>query len=160
MQKEQKVVTHGEDVTKWLAALRIFAGGFFLNAGIAKLTPGFFAGMEETLKGFAGNAPAWYGDFLLNTAVPNAKVFAALVSIGEVAVGACLLLGLFTGFASLMGAVMTANYYLATASIGPASEGINLYATVVFLILLATHAGRTWGIDYFLARKRSGWILW
>lgn len=161
MQREQKGGLHGEYFGKWLAALRIFVGIFFLNAGIPKLTPAFFRGMEGMLNAFAGgNLPMWYRAFLLNTAVPNAKLFAALVAIGEVAVGACLVLGLFTGLASLFGAIMTINYYLVTASAGPASQGLNLYATFVFIILLATHAGRTWGLDHWLVKKRQGWISW
>jgi len=157
---QQKPDSRLANKERWLAVLRIFAGLFFLNAGIPKLNSEFVGGMAATLKGFADGSWEWYRDFLLNTALPHATSLGYLVSLGEVAIGAALLLGLFTGLASIAGASMTINYYLATSHMGPASEGINLYATVVFIILLATQAGRVWGLDYYLARKWRGWILW
>lgn len=145
-------MTTGTFCRKALAVMRIFAGLFFFKAGLPKLGGDFYGGMGETLRKFASDNPHhWYQNFLYDTAIPNAKLFAVLVSTGEVGVGLMLVLGLGTVVACVLGTIMTVNYYFATAWMGPSNAGINLYATAVFLLLLVTQAGKTWGLDAYLS---------
>ena len=162
MQEERKVVTHGKHAMEWLALLRIFAGGFFFHTGVQKiLNPDFYQMMEGMLKGWSDKGgPSWYMNFILNTVLPNSKLFSTLVGLGETAVGFLLILGLLTGIAGIVGAFMTLNYYAATVVAQPVSAMLSLYVAAVSIVLVGTHAGRTWGLDRLLVRKRTGWIFW
>jgi uncharacterized membrane protein YphA (DoxX/SURF4 family) len=68
--------------------------------------------------------------------------------IGEIAVGACLLLGLFTRFSAAIGLFMLINYYLGP---GMARGGASLAQQQTFIMLLAifilANPGRTLGLD-------------
>lgn len=162
MQQEQKVSLHADNSGKWLAVLRIFVGLFFLHVGIPKLlNPTFYQMMEGMLKEWTGKGgPAWYTAFLLNVVMPNSGLFATLVAVGETAVGLLMLVGFLTRVSGAIGAFMTINYYLATVASKSPSAMLNIYATVVFIVLVATCAGRVWGIDYWLAKKRSRSVFW
>jgi uncharacterized membrane protein YphA (DoxX/SURF4 family) len=93
----------------------------------------------------------WYKRFLLDYVVPRQEFFGYLVMVGELAVGACLLLGLFTRFSAIVGVFMLTNYYL-----GPgmgrggavsAHQEIFLIALVIFAL---SNPGRTLGLDGLL----------
>lgn len=147
----------------FVALLRIFVGVYFLRVGLPKLLdlPGFSQEMGAFLENFATTPYKWYGDLLRTVAIPNAHAFAWMVAVGEVAVGALLVLGLLTGLASLIGGGMTLNYFFATSHLGPSNEGVTLYATIVFIVLIGTQAGRTWGLDVLLARAAPRMkLLW
>ena len=79
--------------------------------------------------------------------------------IGEIAVGACLLLGLFTRFSAFVGLFMLVNYYLGP---GMARGGAMLAQQQTFIIALVIFVlagpGRTLGLDglLFQRRRRKG----
>ena len=65
--------------------------------------------------------------------------------MGEAAIGVALIIGLFTGFAALLGAFMNMNFMLA----GSASSNPVLFVLAV-LILMAWKVAGIIGIDRFL----------
>jgi uncharacterized membrane protein YphA (DoxX/SURF4 family) len=71
--------------------------------------------------------------------------------IGEITVGACLLLGFFTRFSACIGLFMLINYYLGP---GMARGGAPLAQQQTFIIALAVfvlaNPGRTLGLDRLL----------
>ena len=88
----------------------------------------------------------WYGWFLEHVVIPNAGVFGWLVTLGELAVGAALILGALTGIAAFFGVVMNANYLLS----GTVSSNPVLIILGVLVVLAWRNAG--WiGLD--------GWLL-
>jgi uncharacterized membrane protein YphA (DoxX/SURF4 family) len=108
----------------------------------------------------AGHPAGWYKQFLIKRAIPHASAFAFLVTWGEIVIGFMLLIGLATGLAGLIAIFMHLNYHLASSWMGGASAFINLYAIVITALMVTTSAGRTWGVDAWLARRVPMKILW
>jgi len=149
-----------------IALLRIVVGAWFLKAVWTKLTLGYLAGVvpyptvSPRFLGFqprrvaefaADNPVGWYKDFLQNTVLPHAKVFATLQAYGEVVVGIGLVLGLFTGLAALIGLALAVNFGLATQWMSFGQQGFHVLLITSMILFVLTRAGRAWGID--------GWLL-
>ena len=151
----------------WIALLRVVVGAWFLKAVWTKLTVEFAWGVvpyvtvSSRFIGFhpkrvaefaAGNPVGWYKDFLENTILPNAALFAKLQTYGEVAVGIGLILGFCIGLIALLGLFLTVNYGLATQWMSFGQQGFHLLLVTSMIILLGSRAGRAWGIDQLLLR--------
>ena len=96
----------------YLAALRIYAGYYLLLQGTRKYQRNFF--QSDWTGRQIGDIAAldlvpWYKTFLLDYVVPHQEGFGYRVMVGEMAVGACLLAGLFTRFSSGIGLFMVVN---------------------------------------------------
>jgi thiosulfate dehydrogenase [quinone] large subunit len=141
----------------WLL-LRLYVGYTWIMAGWEKATGGAWLGLNAgtALHGFltaalaktTGANPAvstWYAWFVGSVALPHVVLFSYIITFGELAVGAGLILGAFTGIAAFFGAFMNFNYLFAgTVSVNPLLLLIEL-----FLILAWRNAG--WlGIDRWL----------
>jgi thiosulfate dehydrogenase [quinone] large subunit len=149
-----------------IALLRIVVGAWFLKAVWTKLTlawvggvvplpvvsPRFLAFHPKRVAEFAGDKPIdWYKAFLQETVLPQAKLFATLQAYGEVVVGLGLVLGLFTGLTAVIGLVLSLNYGLATQWMSPNQQGFHLLLVTLMLIFFLVRAGRTWGLDAWIA---------
>ncbi len=161
----------------WLL-VRIYLGYLWLHAGWEKLT-GTSGGtwtwhvrftkeswLRSTagLKGFAAfaltntkgpNAPVnygWYAAFL-RWLEHGGGWIAPIIALGETAIGLCLFLGLFTGIAAFLGALLTTAFGLAGIA------GVNPIFLVleVFIVLAWRNAG--WiGLDrYVLPKLGTPW---
>ena len=156
----------------WLI-VRVYVGYQWLTAGLDKLTgrdftiganfgktvgnPWVFSAHDgAAIKGFVMGALAqttgahpsvqgWYAGFLQNFVLPNAALFAYLVTFGEILVGVALILGILTGIAAFFGVFMNMNYLLA----GTVSTNPILGFLALFLILAWRVAGY-YGIDSYL----------
>jgi thiosulfate dehydrogenase (quinone) large subunit len=156
----------------WLI-VRLYVGYQWLVAGLDKLTgrdftigatfgkvvskPWVFSGHDgAAIKGFVAGALAqstgahpavqgWYAGFLQNFVLPNAGLFAYMVTFGEVLVGIALILGLLTGIAAFFGVFMNMNYLLA----GTVSTNPILGFLALFLILAWRVAGY-YGLDSYI----------
>ena len=95
-----------------------------------------------------GTHPAvqsWYGWFLQTFVLPNATVFAYMVTFGEVLIGLGLFFGCLTGIAAFFGVFMNLNFMLAGAvSINP------VIGVLAMFLVLAWRIGGYWGIDRYL----------
>ncbi|MFO7260566.1 MAG: TQO small subunit DoxD [bacterium] len=153
---------------RWLAFLRITVGLWFLKGIVTKMTWFAFAGfiplpraserwvnfLPRRLMEYASENPIEvYRQFLLDVAIPNAGVFAYLTAFGETAVGIGLTLGLFTGYASIIGFFLMANYFAASYWTGMCQQGFHVLLLACMLAFLGSRAGRVWGIDGWLARR-------
>lgn len=153
-----------------IAALRIVVGAWFLKAVWTKLAWSFAAGVlpypvvSPRFLGFhpkrvaefaAGNPVGWYKDFLEQTVVPQASLFATLQTYGEVAVGVGLVLGLLTGPSAAVGLFLALNYGLATQWMSFGQQGFHLLLITSMVLFLLTRAGRVWGIDRWLLARAS-----
>jgi thiosulfate dehydrogenase [quinone] large subunit len=121
------------------------AGGGWIGAGAGTAIRGFLNGAVAKSSGANPAVAPWYAAFVSSVALPHAVLFSYIITLGELAVGIGLVLGVFTGIAAFFGAFMNFNYLFAgTVSINPLLLLIEL-----FLILAWRNAG--WlGLDRWL----------
>lgn len=130
-----------------IAALRVYAGVFFTYHGFGKIVNDkFYDGMVGFLNS-RDNTPEFYRSFVEAVVIPNKALFAGLVAYGEFAVGLALILGLATRYASVAGALLVGNFWLAKGQ--GVLEGANhdVVWLVIFLVLALVPAGRIAGLD-------------
>jgi thiosulfate dehydrogenase [quinone] large subunit len=143
----------------WLVA-RLWLGYEWLNAGYQKLwgseKSAFWYGGGAGVKGFAtagvagsaggksGASYGWWAGFLHNFVIPNSSWIAKLVTLSELAIGALLILGLFTGAAAFAGIGLNLIYMFSGSSgVKPA------YAIVSLCLILAWRNAGYFGLDRF-----------
>jgi uncharacterized membrane protein YphA (DoxX/SURF4 family) len=87
--------------------------------------------------------------------VPHRELFGYLVTYGEILIGICLVVGLFTRFSSAVGMFQLANYIL-----GPGmARGRSTLAQsetffIAMIVLFLSNPGRTLGLDALLFRRK------
>jgi thiosulfate dehydrogenase [quinone] large subunit len=135
----------------YIVPLRLYVGYYLLQQGIRKYQRGF--PHSDWIGRQIGDLDkvdlyTWYKVFLTDYVVPNRELFGYLVTVGEIAVGACLLLGLFTRLSAIVGLFMLVNYYLGP---GMARGGVSMAQQQMFIVSLAiillSNPGRTLGLD-------------
>ncbi len=114
------------------------------KAGVA--ISGFFQGALAKAAGEHPSVQGWYASFIHGVALPNAKFFSYLIPTGEFLVGLALILGAFTTFAAVMGALMNLNFMLA----GTTSTNPILYTVAIIIIVAGVARVGYYGVDYFL----------
>lgn len=152
----------------WIVVLRIVVGAWFVKAVWTKLTLGLLAGVipypavsprflafhpKRVAEFAAGNPIGWYKDYLENTVMPNASLWATLQAYGEVAVGIGLALGFLTGLSALVGLYLSLNFGLASQWMSPGQQGFHVMLVTAMIVLLATRAGRLFGLDALILRN-------
>jgi uncharacterized membrane protein YphA (DoxX/SURF4 family) len=156
-----------------IAVLRVVVGAWFLKAVWTKVTLVYIAGVvpypavsarflafqPKRVAEFAADNPiAWYKDFLQDTVLHHASLFATLQTYGEVVVGLGLVLGLFTRLAAVIGLLLSLNYGLATQWMSFGQQGFHLLLITSMIIFLVAGAGRVWGLDKLL--RGLGRLRW
>lgn len=144
------------------AAVRVATGALFIAEGAAKLLGdfvhgGFARSVEEMAR---GSWPFWKA-FLLSVVLPRAALFGWVFAAGELAVGIGLFLGLLTRVAAGGGALLMMTILLCQSYVPGASwdkwitAGLTTkFALLLLLLLLASNAGRVWGLDGRWSRNR------
>lgn len=141
----------------WLV-VRLYVGYEWLNAGLGKFGAPAWTGDKAgaAIVGFANGAlkktagehpdvPDWYAAFLKDVVIPNAALFAWVITLGELLVGIALIVGALTGIAAFAGVLMNANYLLSgTVSLNP------ILIILGTLLLLAWRNAGWLGLDRFL----------
>lgn len=138
------------------AAVRIWLGYQWIQAGLHKVGVEAWTGNGAALKGFwerAVQVPApparpaiafdWYRSFIQYLLDIGAYTwFAKLVAYGELAIGIALVIGAFVGIAAFFGALMNWNFMMAgTASTNP------MLFTAAMLLILAWKVAGYYGLD-------------
>lgn len=118
----------------WIWVLvRFYVGYEWIAAGLDKIKnpvwigekagvaiTGFVQGALAKTSGPHPDVSSWYAWFLQNIVSTHPIFWSHLITYGEVAVGAGLILGAFTGIAAFFGLFMNMNYLFAgTVSINP-----------------------------------------
>lgn len=143
----------------YIAVLRLYVGYYFLLQGYRKYERNFPKG--DWVGRQIGDISSldlypWYKRFLLDYVIPHQDLFGYLVMIGELAVGACLLLGFFTRLSAIVGLFMVANYFLGP---GMGRGGATLAHQQIFLVSLAifilSNPGRSLGLDGLLLGRKG-----
>ena len=135
---------------------RLAVGYHFILVAWPKIFEGFpgDALAAQLLTLAPRNPVPLHRDFIVNIVVPNADVFAALITWGEVAIGLSLVAGCLVRVSTIFAAFQNLNLYLAIA-IPSASPQVPWNRTLVFmhLVFCTTSAGRVFGIDGWLKRR-------
>ncbi len=114
------------------------------NAGAAITS--FANGALRKSTGDHPDVTGWYAAILRDFVIPNAAAWSWAITLGELAVGIGLALGMFTGIAAFFGGLMNANYLLSgTVSSNP------------ILFILSTWVVLAWRVAGWIGLDR--WIL-
>lgn len=141
---------------RWaLAVMRVYLGAAFLRAAWNKVGAEWTRWPDD-MAGFAGRQSvqsiAIYRSFLVDFVFPHIHFFAPAVTISEIVVGICLVTGVMTRGAALLGAFLTLNYMLMKGSQlwMPSNDPVFVLGA---LTVAVGAAGRAFGADYFLHRR-------
>ena len=138
-----------------LAFLRIAAGLSLLVSGLTRL--GWFANplLNQKIAVLSQHpANALVAKYLALVA-PHHSLVARLVVLGELGLGALLILGFFTPLAALLAFLMVLNFQLASSamfSLDYLRSGSGLVYLLVYLVLFFGRAGTALGLDGVIAR--------
>ena len=149
----------------WLP-IRLFVGFAWLESGWGKLNNPEWTQGGAALRAYWERAAAipeqgrppityeWYRDFINTLLANNAETwFSWVISLGEIAVGVGLIIGLLTGVSAFFGAFMNMSFLLA----GSASTNPVLFTLAIGLMLAWKVAGY-YGVDrYLLPRLGTPW---
>jgi thiosulfate dehydrogenase [quinone] large subunit len=137
-----------------LVVLRVYLGVVFLIAALPKLAQDFTPNMVGFLEQVAlQKSHPFYREFVQEVVLPSAPVFATLVAWGELLVGVSLMLGLVTRVSAAAALLLVVNYMFAKGNwFWTPSSNDAAFAAISFALLIGA-AGRTLGIDAFLARR-------
>jgi len=146
----------------FLALLRIAAGVSLFTSGLQKLSwfaqPPLQQKFAEWSAHPANDAVATYLAFVSH--YPGA--FARVVVVGELGLGALLILGLLTPVAALLAFVMVLNFQFASGqifSMGYVRGQSGLAYLMIYPVLYFGRAGTTVGVDGLLPRGVRGGTL-
>jgi uncharacterized membrane protein YphA (DoxX/SURF4 family) len=144
-----------------LVILRLQLGVVLLVAGIPKIREDFTPRLTAFLQNVAlEKGHPFYQEFVRSVVLPHASIFAGLVSWGEVLAGAALVLGLATRFASAATLLLLLNYLFAKGAWFWTPSSNDAAYVAISLALLIGAAGRTLGVDEFLAKRWPRCPLW
>jgi thiosulfate dehydrogenase (quinone) large subunit len=162
------------DPERWVAVMRIAVGVWFAKAIFTKLSITLAWGflplptasdrwihvMPMLVGKYAeGNPVGFFREFLQGSVVTHPQLFAQLTAFGEAAVGLGLVFGCCTTLAAAIGLVLVVNYGLAVQWQGSAQQGFHYMLITTLVVILATGAGRVWGVDGWVRARRPGWWL-
>ncbi|MDD3531371.1 MAG: TQO small subunit DoxD [Candidatus Pacebacteria bacterium] len=115
---------------------------FGSNAGAA--LQGFVQGALGKTVGAHPDVQSWYASFLQSTVMPHLVGWSNAVTLGEIAIGLGLIVGLFTGVAAFFGFFMNLNFLLAgSVSVNP------ILLVLALSIMLAHRVAGHWGLDRY-----------
>ena len=144
-----------------LVLLRVYLGVVFLVSALSKLQQDFTPGLTGFVQQVAlQKAHQFYRPFLEQVVLPNAPVFAALVTWAELFVGVTLILGLLTRLSAAVVLVLALNYMFAKGVWFWTPSSNDAAFVAIALALLIGAAGRTLGLDAFLARRWARSPFW
>jgi len=138
-----------------LVGLRVSLGAYFFYAGVSKLIDPEWSA-EGYLRG-AQTFPGLYEWFARADILPIVNV---LNEWGLTLVGVSLILGALTRLGAVSGIAIMALYYLPALNFPYA--GTHAYIVddhiifiFAFALLAALHAGRVWGLDSILSKRKD-----
>jgi uncharacterized membrane protein YphA (DoxX/SURF4 family) len=144
-----------------LALVRLTIGSmfvwvFFENLGKDLYTPSGYAGLIQNYIE-NGQAPAVWKS-VMALAARHASMAAPLQGLTEISLGVLLVIGLLTRPVALVAFAFLTSLWV--SEWGTAWIWELLVPVLASLALAIGGAGRTWGVDYFLARRRPTSLWW
>jgi uncharacterized membrane protein YphA (DoxX/SURF4 family) len=154
-------VTHQPQATCGLAIVRVTIGAmfvwvFFENWGKGLYTPAGYAGLINYYIKNSHSPSVWKS--VMGLAASHASMAAPLQGLTEISLGVLLVIGLFTRPAAFVA-------FLYLGSLWVSEWGTSwiwelLVPVLASLALCVGRAGRAWGVDALLARRRPSSPWW
>lgn len=154
MRNELSVATHQPQAAKGLAIVRVTIGSmlvwvFFENLGKGLYTPGGYASLIHFYIEKSHSPAAWKA--VMGLAASHAAMAAPMQAVTEILLGVLLVIGLLTRPAAFVA-------FLYLASLWVSEWGTSwiwelLVPVLASFGLVVGRAGRTWGVDAWLARR-------
>jgi uncharacterized membrane protein YphA (DoxX/SURF4 family) len=146
---------------KGLALVRMTIGAmlvwvFFENLGKGLYKPSGYADLIHNYIENSSAPAAWKSVMAL--AANHASMAAPLQGVTEISLGVLLVLGLFTRPVALVAFAFLSSLWV--SEWGTAWVWELLVPVLASLALAIGGAGRTWGVDYFLACRKPSSLLW
>jgi uncharacterized membrane protein YphA (DoxX/SURF4 family) len=144
----------------FLVPLRIFCGVILVLEGWSKFQGDWLHGAPilTTLDGWVA-AHKTYEFFLpvVQTARAHPKIFGSLVTVGELIIGAAMVVGLATRFFAFLGAAMLFSFAFGAGQ-GPVPPGNALLMGAIFVLFMLAPPGRVLGFDQALRARLPRWM--
>jgi uncharacterized membrane protein YphA (DoxX/SURF4 family) len=155
------LVAHRRQAANGLAIVRLTIGAmfvwvFFENLGKGLYTPAGYAGLISYYIKQSHSPAAWKAVMAL--AASHAAMAAPMQGITEISLGILLVIGLLTRPAAFVAFLFLGSLWL--SEFGTAWIWELLVPVLACLGLAVGRAGRAWGIDAWLARRRPSSPWW
>ncbi len=138
------------------AGLRVMMGAIFLAVWSYNLQHGYYSphGWAAFVGHYADTTTyGAYRSFLIHVMIPHAAIAARAQFFTELVVGLFLIGGLVTPVVGLLGSIFQLNLLFATSGTKD-WPGTYIIMCLLLAAIALAQAGRTWGLDARLARRR------
>ena len=144
-----------------LVILRVYLGTLFIYAGVTKLNDGQWPSeLVGFLQGALQHGHPFYRGFISGVVLPHAAGFAAVIRMAELLTGVALVTGTATRLAALGAMFLTVNYMFAKGAWWWWASSNDSAFFFIALVLILGRAGRSFGVDYFLAQRWPDAWIW
>jgi len=149
------------DAPNGLALVRVTIGAmfvwvFFENLGKGLYTPAGYAGLINYYIKSSHSPAIWKA--LMGLAASHAAMAAPMQGLTEISLGVLLVIGLLTRPAGFVAFLLLGSLWI--SELGTSWIWELLVPVVASLALAVGRAGRAWGVDAMLARRRPSSPLW
>ena len=139
-----------------IGLLRFIVGCMWWQQSLWKIPPHYDWGLIHWMQEMVDHASTELQSVLVRDLVlPNIAVFGPLVYAIEVAIGASLILGLFTRLGAALGALMAINLWLGLYNAPGEWPWTYMFLVVIQLLFLIYPPGRSLGLDVLLQRHET-----
>ena len=139
-----------------IGLLRFTVGCMWWQQSLWKIPPHYDWGLIHWMQEMIDHASTELQSVLVRDLVlPNIAVFGPLVYAIEVAIGASLILGLFTRLGAALGALMAINLWLGLYNAPGEWPWTYMFLVVIQLLFLIYPPGRSLGLDVLLQRHET-----
>ncbi len=161
LRNEMTGVAHRPEAARGLAIVRLTIGALFISVFFENLGKGLYtaAGYAGLIQYYIkqGHSPAaWKA--VMGLAASHAAMAAPMQAVLEMSLGILLVIGLFTRPAAFVAFLYLGSLWV--SEWGTAWIWELLVPVLASLALSVGRAGRTWGIDAWLARRRPSSPWW
>jgi thiosulfate dehydrogenase [quinone] large subunit len=144
-----------------LVPLRLLCGVILLLEGWGKFQGGWMHGtaLMRTLNGWL-DAHKTYPFFVpvIHAALAHPKIFGTLVTVGELAIGVSMLLGLLSRLGAFLGTVMLFSFAFG-AGHGLVPPGNSILMGAILATFVVAPPGRVFGVDQMLRARTPWWLV-
>jgi uncharacterized membrane protein YphA (DoxX/SURF4 family) len=144
----------------FLFPLRVLVGVMLVVSGYHKLKGGWLHGTAvfSALDGWLqGHKTYHFFVPMAETARAHAKIFGALVTMGELVIGGSMVIGLLTRLSAVLGTIMLLSFAFAAGE-GLSPPGTALLMGAIFFTFILLPPGRVLGLDQGLRGRLPGWL--